>query len=89
MNYNTIFPFTFHGDKLYIVEHKGEPYVAMKHVVEGMGLSRGSQHIRLKDRFSGGSRKSRSPWMLCRKKWFACRSENSRAGLSLPGLPGD
>lgn len=54
MNQNNIFSFNFHGDKLYIVEHKGEPYVAMKHVVEGMGLSWGAQHIRLKERFSGG-----------------------------------
>lgn len=51
---NIVFPFNFHGDKLYIVEHKGEPYVAMKHIVEGMGLSWGAQHIRLKERFSGG-----------------------------------
>ncbi|MGL5421895.1 MAG: phage antirepressor N-terminal domain-containing protein [Serratia fonticola] len=54
MNQKTVFPFNFHGDKLYIVEHKGEPYVAMKHIVEGMGLRWGAQHIRLKERFSGG-----------------------------------
>lgn len=39
VNKNNVFLFNFHGDKLYIVEHKGEPYVAMKHVVEGMGLA--------------------------------------------------
>ncbi|MHB2063475.1 phage antirepressor N-terminal domain-containing protein [Serratia marcescens] len=51
MNQKTIFPFNFHGDKLYIVEHKGEPYVAMKHVVEGMGLNWKAQYTRLKQRF--------------------------------------
>lgn len=54
MNQNNIFPFNFHGDKLYIVECKGEPYVAMKHVVEGMGLAWSRQHMRLRQRFEGG-----------------------------------
>lgn len=54
MDKNNIFPFNFHGDKLYIVEHKGEPYVAMKHVVEGMGLAWTAQRRRLVERFEGG-----------------------------------
>lgn len=54
MNKNYIFPFNFHGDKLYILEHKGEPYVAMKHVVEGMGLAWTAQRRRLVERFERG-----------------------------------
>ncbi|MCX9061095.1 phage antirepressor N-terminal domain-containing protein [Citrobacter portucalensis] len=54
MSQNNIFPFSFHGDKLYIVEFRGEPYVAMKHVVEGMGLAWSPQHKRLTQRFTGG-----------------------------------
>lgn len=52
MRKGNIFPFIFHGDKLYIVEHKGEPYVVMRHVVEGMGLAWAAQHRRLMARFS-------------------------------------
>lgn len=61
MNLKNIFPFIFHGDTLYIVKHKGEPYVAMKHVVEGMGLDWKSQHRRLTERFSGGMVKMTIP----------------------------
>ncbi|ENM5751831.1 hypothetical protein CW613_000002 [Vibrio mimicus] len=28
----------FHGSSLFIVEHNGEPYTPMKHIVEGMGM---------------------------------------------------
>ncbi|EAB8439262.1 phage antirepressor N-terminal domain-containing protein [Salmonella enterica subsp. enterica serovar Newport] len=48
---DNIFPFNFHGDKLYIVVHKNEPYVAMRHIVEGMGLNWKAQYRRLKQRF--------------------------------------
>ncbi|MGX5054326.1 phage antirepressor N-terminal domain-containing protein [Enterobacter asburiae] len=51
MNQNNIFPFNFHGDKQYIVEHKGEPYVVMRYIVEGMGLAWTAQHRRLVARF--------------------------------------
>lgn len=61
MNPKNIFPFNFHGDKLYIVEHKGEPYVAMKHVVEGMGLAWAAQRRRLVERFEGGVIKMITP----------------------------
>lgn len=56
-----LFPFNFHGDKLYIVEHKGEPYVAMKHVVEGMGLAWAAQRRRIVERFPGGVIKMITP----------------------------
>ncbi|MEI9742738.1 phage antirepressor N-terminal domain-containing protein [Enterobacter ludwigii] len=51
MRKGSIFPFNFHGDKLYIVEHKGEPYVVMRYIVEGMGLAWTAQHRRLVARF--------------------------------------
>lgn len=37
----------FHGSKLQLVEHNGEPYTPMKPVVEGMGLSWGAQQQKL------------------------------------------
>ncbi|RTP93092.1 hypothetical protein EKN38_25445 [Enterobacter sp. WCHEn045836] len=52
MTNKNVFPFNFHGDRLYIVEHQGEPYVAMRHVVEGMGLAWARQRIRLTERFA-------------------------------------
>ncbi|EPV3838590.1 phage antirepressor N-terminal domain-containing protein [Morganella morganii] len=52
MNKCNIFPFDFHEDKLYLIEHKSEPYVAMKHIVEGMGLDWKAQYRRLKQRFN-------------------------------------
>lgn len=61
MNEGNVFPFNFHGDNLYIVEHNGEPYVAMKHVVEGMGLAWAAQRRRLMERFPGGVIKMITP----------------------------
>ncbi|WP_052224031.1 phage antirepressor N-terminal domain-containing protein [Comamonas testosteroni] len=37
----------FHGAELYVVEHNGQPYTPMKHIVEGMGLDWKSQHRKL------------------------------------------
>ena len=37
-----------------MIDHDGEPYVAMKPVVEGMGLDWKSQYTKLKQRFSKG-----------------------------------
>ncbi len=42
----------FHGDNLYLVEHKGDPYVPMKPVVEGMGLDWKTQHRKMMSKFS-------------------------------------
>jgi hypothetical protein len=44
----------FHGDNLYLVEHKGDPYVPMKPVVEGMGLDWRSQRAKIASKFKGG-----------------------------------
>ncbi len=45
---------SFHGDVLYLVSQKGEPFVPMKPVVEGMGLDWASQFTKIKTRFSKG-----------------------------------
>lgn len=45
----------FHGAELYVIAHNDEPYVAMKPVVEGMGLDWKSQHTKLRNgRFRQG-----------------------------------
>lgn len=41
----------FYGNSLYVVNHNGEPYVPMKPVVEGMGMTWQSQHRKLMERF--------------------------------------
>jgi len=42
-------PVDFHGQALMVVSRDGEPYVAMKPIVEGMGLDWRSQHRKLTD----------------------------------------
>lgn len=44
----------FHGSNLYVVNYNGQPYVPMKPIVEGMGLTWQSQFEKLKQRFSKG-----------------------------------
>lgn len=44
----------FHGNNLYVVNFNGEPYVPMKPIVEGMGLTWQSQFEKLKQRVSKG-----------------------------------
>ncbi len=44
----------FHGTKLYVVNHNGEPYTPMRPIVDGMGLAWQSQLEKLKARFSKG-----------------------------------
>ncbi|CAK9884781.1 MAG: hypothetical protein XXXJIFNMEKO3_01173 [Candidatus Erwinia impunctatus] len=41
----------FHGTRLYIVNHNGEPYTTMKPIVEGMGMDWASQFTKMKNRF--------------------------------------
>ncbi|HEK2133373.1 TPA: phage antirepressor N-terminal domain-containing protein [Proteus mirabilis] len=41
----------FHGNNLYVVNYKGQPYVPMKPIVEGMGLTWQSQFEKIKQRF--------------------------------------
>mgnify|MGYP000951990425 CR=1 FL=1 len=42
MNLNYL-PVPFRGSTQYLVEHQGQPYVAMKSLVEGMGLDWSTQ----------------------------------------------
>ena len=51
---NAAFLVPFANGELTLIDCNGEPYVAMKPVVEGMGLNWKSQHIKLKQRFSKG-----------------------------------
>ncbi|MGX8939350.1 phage antirepressor N-terminal domain-containing protein [Symbiopectobacterium sp. Eva_TO] len=44
----------FHGANLFMVSNGAEPFVPMKPIVEGMGLTWQSQHEKLKQRFSKG-----------------------------------
>lgn len=41
----------FHGDNLYVVNYNGQPYVPMKPIVEGMGLTWQSQFEKVKQLF--------------------------------------
>ena len=40
-------PVDFHGQRLTLVDRRGEPYVAMRPIVEGMGLDWKGQHAKL------------------------------------------
>lgn len=46
-----IIPVSFHGDTLALIDHDGEPFVAMKPVVENMGLTWHGQHAKLTEKF--------------------------------------
>ena len=48
---NSLIPVNFHGTELYLVNHDGQPWVAMKPMVEAMGLAWQSQHRKMQDRF--------------------------------------
>ncbi|WP_368877358.1 phage antirepressor N-terminal domain-containing protein [Providencia vermicola] len=41
----------FHGDNLYLVNYEGQPFVAMRPFIEGMGLDWASQYTKIKQRF--------------------------------------
>ena len=47
----TLLPVAFHGDTLYLVEHNGEPFTAVKPICEAMGLDWKSQFDKLTNRF--------------------------------------
>lgn len=52
---NALIPVPFRGATLYIVNHEGQPYTAMRPIAEGMGLSWQGQHEKLsanKERWS-------------------------------------
>ncbi|KQD03317.1 phage antirepressor N-terminal domain-containing protein [Acinetobacter soli] len=42
----------FHSAELYLVEHNGQPYTAMRPIVENMGLDWKAQLVKIKQRFS-------------------------------------
>lgn len=48
---NQIIPVSFHGDTLALVDHDGEPFVAMKPVVENVGLDWKGQYDKIAERF--------------------------------------
>ncbi|CAK0742852.1 hypothetical protein CCP3SC15_1210013 [Gammaproteobacteria bacterium] len=48
---HALVPVVFQDATLFLVEHEGQPYVPMRPVVEGMGMSWQVQHRKLIDRF--------------------------------------
>lgn len=46
-----LIPVPFYGDTLVLVDHAGQPFVAMKPIVENMGLYWTGQHAKLTDKF--------------------------------------
>lgn len=49
---SNIIPVNFHNDTLALIEHNGQPFVAMKPIVENMGLAWQRQHAKLSEKFS-------------------------------------
>jgi hypothetical protein len=45
---NSVLPVPFHGATLALIEHNGEPFAAMRPIVEAMGLDWASQFVKLK-----------------------------------------
>lgn len=46
-----LFPVPFYEDTMVLVDHDGQPFVAMKAIVENMGLDWKGQQVKLADRF--------------------------------------
>lgn len=46
-----LLPVAFHNDTLVLVDQDGEPFIAMRPLVEAMGLAWQSQHIKLTEKF--------------------------------------
>ncbi len=42
-----LLPVAFHGDTLYLVEHSGEPFTAVKPICDAIGIDWKSQHAKL------------------------------------------
>lgn len=51
MQTDRLFPVPFHGDTVVLVEHDGQPFVAMKPIVENMGLNWASQFTKISEKF--------------------------------------
>lgn len=73
-------PVDFHGQELVVIDVGGEPYVAMKSVVEGMGLAWPPQYTKLRD---GADR-----WGVMMIVIPSAGGEQSMACLRLRKLPG-
>ena len=43
----TLLPVAFHGDTLYLVEHNGEPFSAVKPICDAIGLDWSAQHAKI------------------------------------------
>ena len=65
-----LLPVLFRSDTLYLLEHEGDPYVPMKPIVEGMGLSWQPQHRKLTEE---GSR-----WNSCVTMMVTTGSDGKR-----------
>lgn len=49
--HNQIIPVSFHGDTLALVDHEGDPFVAMKPMTENMGLDWKGQYDKITEKF--------------------------------------
>jgi len=47
-----LFPVPFYDDTVVLVAHNDEPFVAMKPIVENMGLDWMGQYVKLTDKFA-------------------------------------
>lgn len=50
----TLTPIPFHHQTVQLIEHEGKPYVAMRPIVENLGLDWKAQHRKLTDKFAKG-----------------------------------
>jgi hypothetical protein len=48
---NSVLPVPFHGATLTLIDHHGKPYVAMRPIVEAMGMDWTTQHQKIKARY--------------------------------------
>ncbi|WP_295390528.1 phage antirepressor N-terminal domain-containing protein [uncultured Thiodictyon sp.] len=49
---NSVLPVPFRGATLSLIDHNGAPFVAMRPIVEAMGMTWQSQHIKIKERYT-------------------------------------
>jgi hypothetical protein len=49
---SALIPVPFHGTTLTLIDRDGQPYVAMRPLVEAMGMTWQSQHIKIKERYT-------------------------------------
>lgn len=51
---NKLITIPFHNQTIVAIEHNGKPYIAMRPIVENLGLDWASQYVKLTERFSKG-----------------------------------